>query len=82
MTGPANDRLSCFVSYASEHLTHARFLRRAINPIAHGRVELFLASDPSCIPAGKPWYDEIVAALRGCGAFFILLSLPPPSGLG
>jgi hypothetical protein len=63
----------CFVSYASEHKAHARFLERLLQSLFPETLRVFVAS--TSLAPSSDWYQEVVERLRE--AHFVLLLLTP-----
>lgn len=66
--------MRCFLSHASTHGDHARFIKEKILSLYPENVEVFLASDPSSLPPGQPWYSTIIEHLKSVDELLVLLA--------
>lgn len=66
--------LHFFISHEEKEKQIAVALKKLIESIFGGRIDVFVSSDDSSIPLGKPWFDVITAALRQADYVFILCS--------
>jgi hypothetical protein len=63
-----------FLSHISEEAELASVFRKEIEARFLGLVDVFQSSDPSSLPIGQNWLNNITSALRNCEAILLFCS--------
>ncbi|KPU46123.1 hypothetical protein OXPF_02330 [Oxobacter pfennigii] len=68
------DKPTIFISHIAEEKALAGSLRKIVISSFRDMVNVFVSSDPECIPAGQDWYKKVMKNLKNCKMMIILCS--------
>lgn len=71
---PKRKKPDVFISHAVDEIHVARHLRRELQDASGDRLNIFLSNDPSSLPAGDQWFEQVRSAAVSASSMLILLS--------